>query len=64
MVQGENLFIIEFEYEWDKSRVFEGRPWIFYGNLFSVEDFDGLTPLSHINLKNAVFFGSGFTIYT
>jgi hypothetical protein len=27
-VMGENLFVIEFEYEWDKARLMEGRPWI------------------------------------
>jgi hypothetical protein len=41
---GENLFLVEFEDEWDKARVLEGRPWIFKGNLFSMEDFNGLTP--------------------
>lgn len=43
-VLGENLFLVEFEDEWDKARVLEGRPWIFKGNLFSMEDFNGLTP--------------------
>jgi hypothetical protein len=33
-VLGKNTFLIEFKYEWDKSRVLEGRPWIFKGNLF------------------------------
>jgi hypothetical protein len=46
-VLGENLFIIEFEYVWDKTRVLEGRPWVFEGSLFSIEDFVGLTPPTH-----------------
>lgn len=28
-VLGANLFLVEFEHFWDKSRVLEGRPWIF-----------------------------------
>jgi len=31
---GENLFLMELEYELDKSRVLKGRPWLFYGHLF------------------------------
>jgi hypothetical protein len=26
---GENMFVVEFEYEWDKSRIMEGRPRLF-----------------------------------
>jgi hypothetical protein len=40
-VLGDNLFLIEFENAKDKKRVLEGRPWVFEGNLFLVEDFDG-----------------------
>jgi hypothetical protein len=43
-VVSKNLFLIEFEDIWDKEGVLEGRPWIFEGQLFSVADFDGLTP--------------------
>ncbi|GLT68469.1 hypothetical protein SLA2020_406950 [Shorea laevis] len=43
-VLGENLFIIEFLHDWDKSNVLEGRPWSFEGHLFAMEDFNGLTP--------------------
>jgi hypothetical protein len=43
MVLGENIFLLEFEYECDKIRVMEGRSWVFEGNLFLVEDFDGIT---------------------
>jgi hypothetical protein len=40
---GENLFLIEFDNIRDKTRVLEGIPWVFEGNLFLVEDFDGLS---------------------
>jgi hypothetical protein len=40
-ILGENLFLVEFKHVWDKARVLEGRPWVFKGNLFSVEDFNG-----------------------
>jgi hypothetical protein len=44
-VLGENLFLIEFMDAQDKPRVLAGRPWVFEGALFLVEDFDGrLTP--------------------
>lgn len=55
-VLGENLFLLEFENEWDKIRVLEGRPWIFEGILFSVEDFDGLSSPSEIDFEHAVFW--------
>jgi hypothetical protein len=43
-VLGGNLFIAEFEYEWNKARIMEGRPWLFDGILVSLAEFDGLTP--------------------
>jgi hypothetical protein len=55
-VLGDNLFLIEFEYEREKERVLEGRPWVFEGNLFSVEDFDGVTPPAEIDFENAAFW--------
>jgi hypothetical protein len=54
-VLGENLFLIEFEYSWDKSRVLEGRPWSFEGNLFMVADFDGITPRSQMDFNTEGF---------
>jgi hypothetical protein len=36
--------------------VLEGRPWTFHGNLFYVEDFDGLSPPSEIDFTQAVFW--------
>jgi hypothetical protein len=56
-VIGENMFIAEFELEWDKMRIMEGRPWLFDGNLVSLKDFDGLTPLADMNFDQASFFG-------
>jgi hypothetical protein len=40
---GCNLFLIEFENEWDKIRIMEGRPWTFDGNLVSLADLDNPT---------------------
>lgn len=53
-ILGDNLFLLEFENEWDKFRVLEGRPWV-EGTLFSVEDYDGLTPPSQMNFEIAAF---------
>jgi hypothetical protein len=55
-VIGENLFIAEFEYEGDKARIMEGRPWIFYGYLISLAEFDGLTPPAYLNFERAAFW--------
>lgn len=48
-VLGDNLFLIEFNNIWDKARVLEGRPWVFEGPLFLVEDFDGRSPPSKLS---------------
>jgi hypothetical protein len=61
-VLGENLFLIEFENSWDKSRVLEGRPWSFEGNLFSVADFDGITPPSHMDFNTEGFWVRMFNL--
>jgi len=53
---GENLFIVEFDNEWDKARVLEGRPWLFDGYLVSIVDFDGTTPPSKMNFDRAAFW--------
>jgi hypothetical protein len=55
-VIGENMFIVEFENEWDKARIMEGRPWLFDGNLVSLAEFDGLTPPAKINFDRASFW--------
>ncbi|XP_059436900.1 uncharacterized protein LOC132169985 [Corylus avellana] len=61
-VLGENVFILEFENEWDKARVLEGRPWIFEGNLFSVEEFDGQSSPSKIIFEQAAFWVRMFNL--
>lgn len=53
---GENLFLMDFEYHWDKIRVLEGRPWIFEGQLFLAEDFDGLISPSEMKFETAAFW--------
>lgn len=56
-VLGGNLFLVDFVNERDKTRVLEGRPWVFKGNLFTVEDYDGLTPpLSKFPFNKATFW--------
>jgi hypothetical protein len=53
---GENLFLIEFQYEWDKDRIMEGRPWTFDGHLLSLVDYDGVTPLAQLEFDKAAFW--------
>lgn len=55
-VLGDNLFLLDFENAWDKSLVAEGQPWVFEGNLFSVEDFDGLTPPTQMGFETSAFW--------
>jgi hypothetical protein len=55
-VLGEDLFLVDFEQYNDKARVLKGRPWVFEGSLFSVEDFDGATPPSEIPFERAAFW--------
>jgi hypothetical protein len=55
-VIGENLFIAEFEHGEDKSRILEGRPWIFDGYLVSLADFDGLTPPKELKFERGSFW--------
>jgi hypothetical protein len=54
-VIGENLFLLEFEHSWEKSLMLEGRPWVFDGNLFAIEDHDGITLVENIDFDNVVF---------
>lgn len=42
----EKLWLIEFSEEQNKRRVWEGRPWLFDGNLIVLQDFDEITPLA------------------
>jgi hypothetical protein len=61
-VLGDNLFLLDFENEGDKCRVLEGRPWLFEDNLFSVENFDGLSTLSKIDFEKAIFWVRMFNV--
>lgn len=55
-VLGENLFLLDFEHFWDRSRVLEGHPWIFENKLFAVEEFDGFTPLIRMKFDFTAFW--------
>jgi hypothetical protein len=61
-VLGTNIFLIEFQYSWDKSRVLEGRPWLFQGHVFSVEEFDGRTLPSKIAFEKVSFWVRMFNL--
>jgi hypothetical protein len=50
------MFLVKLESEIDKNRVLEGRPWIVEGNLFAVEDYDGLSPPSSYLFEKAAFW--------
>jgi hypothetical protein len=53
---GTNLFLIEFQYEWDKIRIMEGRPWTFDRDLVSLAEFDGITPVEELEFEKAAFW--------
>jgi hypothetical protein len=55
-ILGDNLFLVEFEKFTDKKRVLEGRPWVFEGSLFLVEDFDGSKTPSQFVFDKAAFW--------
>jgi hypothetical protein len=55
-VLGDNLFLVEFKHVWGKSRVLEGRPWVFEGNLFLVEDFNGNIPHAQMEFEKTSFW--------
>jgi hypothetical protein len=55
-VLGDNLFLVEFADESYKISVLEGRPWVFEGNLFVVEDYDRLTTPSDFQFDKAAFW--------
>jgi hypothetical protein len=54
-ILGKNLFLVDFEYSWDKSRVLEGCPWVFEGSLFAMEEFDGMKPPSKMSFQYVAF---------
>lgn len=55
-VLGENLFLIEFANKHDKERVLGGRPWVYEGSLFLIEDFDGLAQPLDFTFHKASFW--------
>jgi len=55
-ILGDNLFLIEFEHVWDKSRVLGGQSWVFEGHLFSVEDFHGTVAPARMDIDKAFFW--------
>lgn len=55
-VLGENFFLVEFGHAADKERVLEGRPWVFEGSLFLVEDYDGSTTPAQIPFEKTAFW--------
>jgi hypothetical protein len=55
-VLGNSLFLVDFVNETNKKRVLEGRPWVFEGHLFAIEDYDGLTPPAKYLFDKAAFW--------
>jgi hypothetical protein len=55
-VVGENVFLMEFEHEWEKAQVLEWRPWVFDGNLFSIVDFVGVRQLASIEFEKVALW--------
>jgi hypothetical protein len=55
-VVGDNVFLMEFEHEWEKARALEWRPWVFDGNLFSVVEFDGVMQLVSIEFEKVALW--------
>jgi hypothetical protein len=53
---GPNLFLIDFQNWWDKDRILKGRPWTFDRDLFSLVDFNGLTPIEDLDFGNTAFW--------
>ena len=51
-----NLYLVDFENWWDKDWILEGRPWTFDGDLLSLVDFDGLTPIEDLEFSKAAFW--------
>jgi hypothetical protein len=59
---GVNIFLIEFENEWDKTQIMESRPWTFDGDLVSLAEFNGLTPLAYLEFEKAAFWMHMFNL--
>jgi hypothetical protein len=59
---GINMFLIEFKNTWDKSRVLEGRPWMFERCLVSLAYFDKTTPPAELDFDKATFWVRMFNL--
>lgn len=53
---------MEFEYDWDKARIMEGKPWLCDGILVSSAEFDGLTPPAKMPFEKAAFWVRMFNL--
>jgi hypothetical protein len=53
---GPNLFLVDFQNWWDKDKILGDRPWTFDGDLFSIVDFNGLTPIEDPEFSKAAFW--------
>jgi len=53
---GDNMFLIEFEHFLEKDRILEGHPWVFEGNLFSVEEFNGTVAPSSLEFDKVLIW--------
>jgi hypothetical protein len=51
-----NTFLFAFKYEWEKTRILEGRPWVFDGHLVSLLEFDGFMATSKLVFEKAAFW--------
>jgi hypothetical protein len=52
-VLGENMFLVEFTYARDKKWILDGRPRVFEGSLFLIEDFDGKSSPANFTFDKA-----------
>lgn len=52
----ENVFLVEFTNAGDKKGILEGRPWVFEGSLFLIEDFDGKSSSANFIFDKATFW--------
>lgn len=61
-VLGDNIFLLDFKYIWDKERVMEGCLWVFEGSLFAMDEFDGITPPNKLDFEHAAFWVRMFNL--
>lgn len=61
-VLGITFFLIQFEQGRNKLQALDSRPWVFEGNLFLVEDFDGRTPPAKFTFGKASFWVRMFNL--